>query len=217
MIELQHANTSTIVVYSGPHEGSDYSSVKDILENPARIYTTKEGKTVEMPFVNIKHRSLVRIVDFFPHDIKQFSKRSPISAKRWNWDFWLVVRDTTYNASNVDDDEQAHEMNLRVSGSDATTFLGLMAGDLTTKANAKLLNSLKEKLFLLWGELAEKKEKFSQAHPHIKADDQFSAITHNITTDSLPCVIGIKEVGDLRLASAFDSSAYYMINETKIQ
>jgi len=216
LIELQHANTSTIVVYSGPHEGSDYSSVKDILENPARIYTTKEGKTVEMPFVNIKHRSLVRIVDFFPHDIKQFSKRSPISAKRWNWDFWLVVRDTTYNASNVDDDEQAHEMNLRVSGSDATTFLGLMAGDLTTKANAKLLNSLKEKLFLLWGELAEKKEKFFQAHPHIKADHAFSAITHNITTDSLPCVIGVKEVGEERLKKNFDSSAYQMINETKI-
>jgi len=169
-----------------------------------------------MPFVNCKHRSLVRIVDFFPHDIKQFAKRSPISAKRWFWDFWLVVRDTTYDTSNVDDDEQAHELNLKVSGSDATAFLGLIAQDLTSKANAKLANNLKEKLFLLWGELAEKKEKFFQAHPHIKADQKFSAITHNITTDSLPCFMGIKELGDERLAKTHESAAYHMINETKI-
>ena len=214
--QSMQANHSIIVVYKGPHEGSNYSSVKDILENPARFYTTKEGTTVEMPFVNCKHRSLVRVVDFFPHDIKQFSKRSPLSAKCWIWDFWLVVRDITYDASNVDDDEQGHELNLRVSGSDATAFLGLIAHDLTSKANTKLANNLKEKLFLLWGELAEKKEKFFQAHPHIKADQAFSAITHNITSDPLPCVIGIKELGDERLAKTHDSAAYYMINETKI-
>lgn len=54
---------------------------------------------------------------------------------------------------------------------------------------------MREKLFILWGDLAEKKDTFLRSHPHIKPDGDFSALQYNIVADNLPFEAAIAETG----------------------
>ena len=57
------------------------------------------------------------------------------------------------------------------------------------------VDKLKTNLSRLWGELASKKDSFLHAHPHIKPDEDFSALKYNITTDNIPFDACIAEYG----------------------
>jgi len=50
-------------------------------------------------------------------------------------------------------------------------------------------------MFILWGDLHEKKEKFLAAHPQIAPDADFQAKKYNIVADNLPFEAGLMEYG----------------------
>lgn len=66
---------------------------------------------------------------------------------------------------------------------------------LHNRSNEKSLQKLREKLFILWGNLQEEKEKFFASHPQIKVDEDFQAQKYNITANNLPFEAGIMEYG----------------------
>lgn len=54
---------------------------------------------------------------------------------------------------------------------------------------------LRERLFLLWGELAERKDAFLKDNPEVKPDERFSTWTYNITAETVPFEALIAETG----------------------
>jgi protection of telomeres protein 1 len=100
------------------------------------------GDHITYPFMNIAFRSQVRVVDFYPPKLEDFSHSlddpgynddpdpedssymdidmDPIP--RWEWGFWLLLEDLKKNS------RQEHEqMKVLVSGSDAEYLLKLTA------------------------------------------------------------------------------------------
>ena len=85
------------------------STLSEILINPHLEAETSKYNPCTLPFVNCKHRTRVRVVDFFPPDIKYFAhsmsdpgwypkakKHDPDSSRideRWEWSFVLLVED----------------------------------------------------------------------------------------------------------------------------
>jgi len=50
-------------------------------------------------------------------------------------------------------------------------------------------------MFILWGDLHEKKENFLAAHPHIPPDAEFQTTRYNIVADNVPFEAGVLEYG----------------------
>lgn len=144
-----------------------------------KIPTTIDGNeiTVQLPFVNLTYRSNVRVVDFSPSMLEDFAHAKKFSeydvlsdneasesdsssdqehdstmestnSKHWEWRFFLQL-------------ENAHSRNGReriwvaVDNSSGQCLLGLDASNLRRDRGA--LETLREKLFLLWGNLEEHK------------------------------------------------------------
>lgn len=61
--------------------------------------------------------------------------------------------------------------------------------------NPRKLDQLRETLFLLWGELAERKDAYLAAHPDIVPDADFSARAHGVVADGLPFDACVQETG----------------------
>ncbi|KAF2995693.1 hypothetical protein E8E13_003304 [Curvularia kusanoi] len=135
------------------------STLSEILNNPHLNTRTAKGNPFFLPFVNCRHRSRVRVVDFFPPELEYFAHSlndpswTPRSkkARSWEWGFVLLLEDADVPRNTVPE-----QLRLIVNN-DAAQHLGLPnAKDL--KAEPKVLDQLKEKLFILWGNLAELKE-----------------------------------------------------------
>ena len=58
-----------------------------------------------------------------------------------------------------------------------------------------LLQQLHDRLFILWGDLEERKVAFFQSHPTVQPDEQFSALAHGIKASNLPFDACVEEVG----------------------
>ena len=71
----------------------------------------------------------------------------------------------------------------------------LVCNSLNGKTGEKGLHKLQEKLFILWGDLHEKKDKFFAAHPHIMPDTDFQVAKYNIVANNLPFEAGVMEYG----------------------
>jgi protection-of-telomeres protein 1 len=98
----------TLTVRAGFPETTS-STLSEILINPHLEAETSKYNPCVLPFVNCKHRTRVRVVDFFPPDIKYFAhsmsdprwyprakNHSPGSGRsndRWEWSFVLLVED----------------------------------------------------------------------------------------------------------------------------
>ncbi|KAL9126103.1 MAG: hypothetical protein Q9217_004790, partial [Psora testacea] len=149
--------------------------------------TTPTGNTYVLPFQNIKSRATVRIVDFFPTDLANFAVPCPKrgeydvlsdatdSADResddpedrthlsqsddgrrrsWEWRFCLTLEDALGPKPNCG--ERRERLDVYVEGKDAEYLLKLDAENL--RKNPDALVTLREKLFLLWGDLEERKQ-----------------------------------------------------------
>lgn len=57
------------------------------------------------------------------------------------------------------------------------------------------MQKLEQRLFFLWGELAEQKDKFLRSHPQISADEDLSLEKFNISTQNRPFECCIAEYG----------------------
>jgi len=89
-------------------QSSKLSSLWEVVHNPNRNI---DGK--ELPFVNVKHLVRVAVVDYWPHNLKEFSFVS--KNRKWEWRFFLVVKDM--------EDRDGFLHNIEVAGSEAETLL----------------------------------------------------------------------------------------------
>ena len=132
-----------------------------------------------LPFQNCRYKSQVRVVDFFPNNLADFAVPSRDSHYgmlsdqddsdsevdmmhlndrdvRWKWRFFLVVEDAS-RAS----DQQPARMELLVFDDEGEYLLNMHPCNL--RKNPQALTQLKEKLFVLWGDLQELKEEASMS------------------------------------------------------
>ncbi|KAL6721544.1 hypothetical protein ACLMJK_000648 [Lecanora helva] len=179
--------------------------------------TTPEGVIYTLPFQNINSRTTVRVIDFSPSNLANFAVPCPKSTefdilsdagssqgesdsgtsssdidsgqgdRRWEWRFLLKLED----AMGPKNDEKA-SMDVYVAGQDAECLLKLDAEDL--HKSPKALATLREKLFLLWGDLEEQKSR-KLAAALSKSDDtaQIMRIEEEPQTKPFQCCL--KEYG----------------------
>ncbi|KAJ5782560.1 hypothetical protein N7457_004334 [Penicillium paradoxum] len=125
------------------------------------------GIVYQLPFQNVNYRSQLRVVDFFPPMIEDFavqrSSSSPVFSGQshgsnpkygWEWRFCLLVEGVEPKAS---EELPRQVTKLYVCGQDGDCLLNDDAIDL--RSNSKKATEIKEKLFILWGDLEEKKSK----------------------------------------------------------
>ena len=81
------------------------STLADIVYNPSLQYRTPDGVKIDLPFVNCKYRARVRVVDFYPPDLRDFihwksdcewnppTKQADYIRDHWEWAFMLLLED----------------------------------------------------------------------------------------------------------------------------
>lgn len=160
--------------------------IQEILDPEILKRKTAKGSIFYLPFQNCRYKSQVRVVDFFPNDLADFaapyreSDYGMLSDQddsdsevditqlhdndvKWKWRFFIVVEDATRAPG------QRHvRMELLVSDDEGDYLLNMEACDL--RKSPKDLARLKEKLFVLWGDLQELKEEASRSQeaPELK-------------------------------------------------
>jgi protection of telomeres protein 1 len=153
------------------------STVRDILdpENLRHTNTSPTGQEYVLPFINAKYRTRVRIVDYWPKDLRDFaqpalpddeeSEQSPINtiysvSQKWEWYFCLTLEDASPSSKRINNKSTPPErMEAHLGHEEAQYLLGKDIEDpQNLRSNRQLLAKLKEKLCILWGNLAEKKE-----------------------------------------------------------
>ncbi|KAK7530946.1 uncharacterized protein J3D65DRAFT_640076 [Phyllosticta citribraziliensis] len=147
----------------------------DILDNGHYKQETASGVTFQAPFINAKFYTQVRVVDFWPDKLEDFAhwlgdetycnvppdtQSTGLSQdqKGWEWAFYLMVEDADTKQAEGDAATAASEptrIAILVADKDAEYLLNLSASNL--KEDPLALNQLREKLFVLWGNLEELK------------------------------------------------------------
>lgn len=125
-----------------------------------------------LPFANLNYRANVRVTDFYPSDLRAFSiatkasefdvlsdnedsdyasesddSPSQPSNRVWEWRFFLELEDASGG--------KGERVWVVVDNQSAQYLTNLDASDL--KDDEKALETLQERLFILWGNLAEQK------------------------------------------------------------
>ncbi|OCL03931.1 hypothetical protein AOQ84DRAFT_226728 [Glonium stellatum] len=173
------------------HPDTRISSISSIIENPYLENKAPNGIETKLPFVNAKYRARVRVVDFWPPKLEDFSRSlndtayndticdtnddeshqsDPQVTKSWEWAFCLLVEDATTPSSTK---EPQARLNLLVAQDDAVHLLKMDATDL--RKDSQSLVKLKEKLFVLWGNLQELKSSGAALPPASSADKGLSS------------------------------------------
>ncbi|OAL33283.1 hypothetical protein AYO20_07445 [Fonsecaea nubica] len=174
------------------YEGVSCKFILDILDPDILNRTTAKGNAYRLPFQNCTYKSKVRIVDFFPDNIADFSAPRKVGQYdelsdnedfgddvdidptqengrgdlEWEWRFLLLVEDAR---APVGVDGRPTQMELLVAETDGDFLLNMDACNLRDKANRGELATLKEKLFHLWGNLQECKEESRMSAEGLRA------------------------------------------------
>ncbi|THC88443.1 hypothetical protein EYZ11_012106 [Aspergillus tanneri] len=176
--------------------GCSNRSIEDIITNKSHNNIAPYNIEYRFPFQNLCYRSTVRVVDYFPPSLEDFAVPNQEDTKRrvsnnyedfdegftgWEWRFCLLVESSPPPAPG----QPKEQMKLFVSSHDAEYLLHMDATDL--RKNSVRLAQLREKLFLLWGNLEEEKR---------KSAEQTTLVPHNPSTlSSRPFTCCIKEYG----------------------
>ncbi|KAI9816899.1 MAG: hypothetical protein M1827_001544 [Pycnora praestabilis] len=157
--------------------GKPTSSIIDILNSERREVTTSTGVKHVLPFQNACYRASVRVVDFYPSELEDFavpckineydalsdsgngSSDSEVNIEcrgdmRWEWRFYLLVEDD-HTPKGIATGHNRERVKILVADHDAEMLLKMNAENL--RKNPTALAELKEKLFILWGDLEERK------------------------------------------------------------
>lgn len=139
------------------------SSVETILDltNERHLHSLPDGRPYVLPFVNAKFRAKVRVLDFQPNNLEDFTMAtdetednsmdlSIESSQSWKWSFTLLVQDATKMNPQKDDC-----VIVNVGHKEAEFLLLPEAANL--REQPELLAQLREKLYILWGDLEERK------------------------------------------------------------
>ncbi|MCJ1281522.1 hypothetical protein MMC26_000842 [Xylographa opegraphella] len=171
------------------HDSIPPRSLSSIISlDKTHAHVTPNGTSCTLPFQNICSRAIVRVVDFFPHDLADFAVRHKTSEFdnlsdndddqsdnstdsgsasvsslsdsdpnntrkaefKWEWRFCLLLEDANPGMERTKD-----RMKVFVAGEDAVFLLKMDAENLRNSSTA--LPELREKLFILWGDLEERK------------------------------------------------------------
>ncbi|KAL9066947.1 MAG: hypothetical protein Q9157_006969 [Trypethelium eluteriae] len=157
------------------HGAVSLTRIRDIVNSPRLQDKTPSGIERMLPFINAKYRSSIRVVDFHPHNLEDFAHAYDDAVyndaeqsenddqdcmeidgethKKWEWGFYLLVED----ARRPRIAELRTSLKLLVAGKDAEFLLDMEATDL--RKDEEILSKLREKLFILWGDLEEIKAK----------------------------------------------------------
>ena len=150
----------------------------------ASDFPTTNGNSFSLPFKNNLYQlKPVRVIDFHPPNLTDFAAPHRSSDFEvlsdyesdsdidmdvinghgadvtWEWRFELLVEDANLNVTSAKQDNGQNQGRLKIliAGSDAEFLLrDVKAADL--RQDGVALAKLKEKLFLLWGDLQEQKE-----------------------------------------------------------
>ncbi|KAJ5165971.1 hypothetical protein N7492_006267 [Penicillium capsulatum] len=185
-------------------------SIDSILSGETHMSTTPGGVTYQLPFQNFCYRPIVRVVDYFPPNVADFAVQVPNksirhrgkdplcndedSPKIWEWRFCLLIEGVEPLPTKM---EPRAQMKLFVSGAGGEFLLNDHATDL--RGNPRKLAILKEKLFILWGNLLEVKQRAAAA----EHGGQVGAPT---PLSSMPFACCVKEYG-VRCAHPRDPDA----------
>ena len=139
-----------------------------------RKYMTPDGREINLPFINRRCKIRARVVDYFPPDIRDFTcclddleyndvQKSQSSVdvtldlmssdhrNPWEWAFFLLLEDVEGPAPPAG--QTRPRLRAVVPHLDAEFLHKLKACDL--RREEKTLDLLREKLFILWGDLEE--------------------------------------------------------------
>lgn len=155
------------------HEDIPVTKVMRILDpqNSMHSNSAPDGREYQLPFINIKYRARVRVVDFEPKDLEDFAVRpeheydSDNDNLAWldntpashEWHFALLLEDASIPKSAPETERQRIWVEVH-HGSAQFLFGNSLPDPDDLGDNGKLLKQLREKLFLLWGNLEEKTE-----------------------------------------------------------
>lgn len=140
------------------------------------------GVVITLPFINANYRARVRVVDFHPHELEDFSvpvlhslsPTSPTSrelspsdiylppppdsppatqTQTWEWSFALTLEDATTTASRRGEGQR---IQVQVHNDTAQHLFGRDMDDACDlRRHTGVLAKLREKLWILWGNLEE--------------------------------------------------------------
>ncbi|KAH7418995.1 hypothetical protein BKA64DRAFT_649839 [Cadophora sp. MPI-SDFR-AT-0126] len=157
-------------------------SLKEITD-PEKI-AQPDGSSYASPFTVRKYRANVRVVNYAPEriedfsvwrreseydmlsdysggentdveeDMRSFTSGKGFAKKIWEWRFWLQVEDAS---PPTDPKSPKKRLWLLVENSAAQSLLGLDDDAANLRRDPGLLARLKEQLFKLWGDLEEQK------------------------------------------------------------
>ena len=183
------------------------------------LVSPPSGEEYLLPFMNVKTRATVRVADYFPGDLSAFSvpasKKSEFDIlsdiedgvedgddsqsndsrcrrhnglEKWEWRFGLILEGASPHKG------EKERLTAYVAGEDADFLLKLDAVDL--KADPQALDELREKLFLLWGDLEEQKVVAYEANRRSKgrANDNLND-QHKVTPHGRPFECCLMEYG----------------------
>ncbi|PYH91704.1 telomere-binding alpha subunit central domain protein [Aspergillus ellipticus CBS 707.79] len=140
-------------------------SLETILSNKFHDNVSYDNVEYRLPFQNFCYRTTVRVVDFFPPKLEDFAvprygnsdsddetgTNNSTGFVRWEWRFCLLVESVPPPPAG----QEKERVRVFVAGPEAEHLLGIDAVDL--RRNSTQLANLREKLFLLWGDLEERK------------------------------------------------------------
>lgn len=153
------------------HDTIPISKVVDILDpqNINHINYAPDGREYVLPFINVKYRTKVRVVDFEPKNLEDFAVRPSAdydsddsrddtdwairASPSYEWHFSLLLEDASM--SKLSNEKGNNRIWVQVHHEDAQFLLGKLSDPEDLKSNHQLLSDLREKLFLLWGNLEE--------------------------------------------------------------
>jgi len=206
-------------------EDQQLSLLPDILDaaNSRHTNDAPNGPTYILPFVNASYRAKVRVVDFEPHQLEDFAIQAETdddasefsmdltwesSSLKWEWSFALQLEEV--RASN---DPEPARLWVNVGHTEAQFLLGNSIEEPSNlRTDPALLNKLREKLYILWGDLEEKKQQAEE--------DQTAKRQMLVEPSNKPFDCCIQEYGVLRNgcdpATVDDWKRQYMLHGVTI-
>ncbi|KAH0342347.1 hypothetical protein KCU81_g5709, partial [Aureobasidium melanogenum] len=202
--------------------GVKVSTIRDILSRD-HSYTGRSGVKLELPYLNVKHKVKVRVVDFWPPILEDFASTapvtdaceehsdddmdttSPLSSQKWIWDFFLLLEDVKPHQPSSEPAQLWVHVDHRYA-----EFLLCMDEDATDlRRDTRTLAKLREQMAILWGNLEELKTAALAKQQPFPAPQAAAAERTNLS--NLPFYCFIAEYGqelDQDDIESADSSGY---------
>ncbi|KAG9521833.1 hypothetical protein KCU93_g7194, partial [Aureobasidium melanogenum] len=221
------ASTSATIV-NNPHvscvnyDGVQISTLQDILSRD-HSYTGRSGVKLELPFLNVKHKVKVRVVDFWPPMLEDFASPapatdasgglsdddlntvSPFPSQKWIWDFFLLLEDIKPGSAPA-------QLWAHVDHRYAEFLLSMDEDATDLRRDTRTLAKLREQMAILWGNLEELKTAALTKQQPFPAPQAVAIEGTNLS--NLPFLCFIAEYGqelDQDDIESAESSAYTIL------